>query len=283
MKFLLAFGLLACSFAVDRSMHRVKVANVSLAEADEGVVTFAQAMGKDMPRFQAAQAIATANAGAAAGSGDDDEYKFPEPLAATAGTSVAEGGTFEGGVDVAKYLTKIKKIDEQMMTMRKDIRQAILGCEKVTTLKAMYDGMIAERERLNQLKRKKILQAKLDKQNKDLNVVDRMADNLRDRFAELRRTQGALRENIQGTAEDLQSVMGAGGALPPINLRSPLANDMHETHGYQRQAVEQIQDGNLDRLVGFFKNALKMPIKNPADAGESASGSGSGSASAKSL
>ena len=50
-----------------------------------------------------------------------------------------------------------------------------------------------------------MLQAKLDKQNADLNVIDRMADNLRDRFSELRQTQSALRSNIQGTAEDLQN------------------------------------------------------------------------------
>jgi hypothetical protein len=220
---------------------------------------------KVMPRFAARAEAAAKMAStmqATAGGDDDDAYKFPEPAS---GTSVAEGGTFEGGVNVASFITKIKAIDEKMASSRKEIRAAILGCEKVTTLKAMYDSLIGERERLNQLKRKKILQAKLDKQNRDLMVVDRMADNLRDRFSEIRKTQGALRENIQGTAQYLQSVMGSGGNLPNVDIRTPLAGDMHETHGHQREAVEQIQDLNMNTLVKFFGNALHMPITNPAD------------------
>jgi len=249
--FVVALALVACAVAVERSsvMHRVRTANISLA--DENTVVFA-----DMPRFAQAQATAEA-----ATQGDFD---LPEPLGG--GPSVAEGGTFEGGVDVAKFITKIKSIDEKMIATRKGIKEAIKGCEKVSVLKGVYTSLSAERDRVSAQKRKKILQTKLDKQNSDLNVIDRMADNLRDRFSELRQTQSTLRSNIQGTAEDLQNVMGATSKPPAGPAKSPLANDMYDTHGEQVEGVKDVQDINLNKLVGFFKNALKMPIDKPGAA-----------------
>merc|ERR1712072_372384 len=247
MRVLSIIALVASAYAVERStaMHRVRVANISLADKD--TVIFAD---ESVPRFSAVHADLSSGV-----SGGD--FDLPPALDAS-------GPNTEMGVDVSKFNDKIKAIDDKMVETRKKIKAAIVGCEKVTLLKSAYTAMNSERDRIAAKKRKVVLQAKLDKQNADLNVIDCMADNLRDRFSELRQTQSALRSNIQGAAEALATVMGKASKTPAGPAKSQLVSDMYDSHKDQVANVGATQAGNLDKLVDFFKDTLHMPVEDPS-------------------
>ena len=58
---------------------------------------------------------------------------------------------------------------------------------------------------------------------------------------------------MQGTAEDLQSLMSSGNSIPKKAGPPPLVSAMMGDHEAQTDSIKQAQATNLNALVGFFK------------------------------
>jgi len=117
-----------------------------------------------------------------------------------------------------------------------------------------------QKEHLEKEKEKRILQAKLEKQMRDLTEINRMSRSLRQKFSELKHTQKLIKTKMSGTRSSLSQL---DADSEPIDTNA--LNEASENIGAEVDAMQKAQQDLLARAHTQNTNSVKSTIKTAND------------------
>jgi len=134
-----------------------------------------------------------------------DVITFREDSSHSGAASSSSAGSAEAGED-SEFDGQIAQVEEQMKRSKEQIKESQACAHKLNEQKAELRALNEQLENLNKEKQKQILQAKVDKQMKDLQEINRMTRALRNKFTELKRTQQMIKSKLTGTKSSLNQL-----------------------------------------------------------------------------
>jgi hypothetical protein len=114
------------------------------------------------------------------------------------------GGDAES--DTAEFDAQIEQINHDLKKLKGAIKESEECSRRLTEQQAEVRSLQEQKEHLEKEKEKRILQAKLEKQMKDLAEINRMSRSLRAKFSELKHTQKLIKTKMSGTRSSLSQL-----------------------------------------------------------------------------
>jgi len=176
--------VLACLFAV------------CVSAATEDIVSDVASVLENEPEVAKARFAEVHNPG--------DVITFRED-SSHSGAASSSASSSEGGED-SEFDGQIAQVEEQMKRTKEQIHESQACSQKLNEQKAELRALHEQLDNLRKEKEKQILQAKADKQMKDLQEINRMTRALRSKFTELKRTQQMIKSKLTGTKSSLNQL-----------------------------------------------------------------------------
>jgi len=147
--------------------------------------------------------------------------------------------------------------------MKHNVKRSEECSHKLTELQAELRTLNEQLDNLQKEKEKQILQAKLDKQMKDLSEINRMSRALRKKFSELKRTQQLIKSKLTGT----KSAMNQLEAAPDMTSdevnesTKDIVNEVDSMHKAQTDILGRAHKTNSKEVKKEITNANKINMQ----------------------
>jgi len=122
------------------------------------------------------------------------------------GASAADAHGSDADSDTAEFDAQIEQINHDLKKLKGAIKESEECSRRLTEQQAEVRSLQEQKEHLEKEKEKRILQAKLEKQMKDLAEINRMSRSLRAKFSELKHTQKLIKTKMSGTRSSLSQL-----------------------------------------------------------------------------
>jgi len=177
------------------------------------------------------------------GGGSDRAYKRPP------------SGDEENDADVAEFDAQIEQINQDLKKLREAIKESEECARRLSEQQAEVRSLQEQRDHLEKEKEKRILQAKLEKQMRDLAEINRMSRSLRTKFSELKHTQKLIKTKMTGTRSSLSQLDADSEPLDASTL-----NEAAENIGQEVDAMQKAQQDLLARSHSRNTKTVKNTI-----------------------
>jgi len=223
-----------------------------------GLCTFAVAI-RD-PDFNAANDIAQVLASEpAAASSRFAEVHTAADVITFRDDSKSEGSSSsslsDSGED-SEFDGQIAQVQEDIKRVKASIKETQECAHRLTEQQAQLRSLVEQRDNIQKEKEKTILQAKLDKQMRDLSEINRMSRALRNKFTELKRTQQMIKQKLTGTKSSLNQ-LDANPDLTTDDINESTKDIVSEV-----DAMHKAQSTILDSAHSSSHKTLKTEITN---------------------
>jgi DNA repair exonuclease SbcCD ATPase subunit len=151
---------------------------------------------------------------------------------------------------------QIEDLKKKLRTATAELKETEKVARKLPEIKAQIRQLEEQKEHLEKEKEKAILEAKLQKQMKDLAEINRMSRSLRTKFSELKRTQQLIKTRMTGTRSSLNQLENE----PPLDLGA--IKDAANRLGKEMDAMHAAQSRILTGTHKDAANEVKATIKN---------------------
>jgi len=158
---------------------------------------------------------------------------------ASSGSADGEDSEFDG---------QIAQVEEDIKRLKAQMKETLACAHRLNEQKAEHRALAEQRDNLQKEKEKQILQAKLDKQMKDLSEINRMSRALKTKFTELKRTQQMIKSKLTGTKSTLNQL----DANPDLS-----SDDVNESTKDIIQEVNSMQKAQSSILEGAHSKISK--------------------------
>lgn len=141
----------------------------------------------------------------------------------------------------AEYDGQIEDVKKQVKALRVAIKESEQCARHLTEQRAQLQSLDEQKEHLEKEKEKAILEAKLQKQMKDLAEINHMSRSLRTKFAELKRTQQLIKTRMTGTRSSLNQLDEMDTAVDLSGLTdtgNKLGADVDAMHAAQKRILD---------------------------------------------
>jgi predicted nuclease with TOPRIM domain len=165
------------------------------------------------------------------------------------------GGEDEGDADVAEFDAQIEQIDQDVKKLKEAIKESEEYARRLSEQQAELRSLQEQRDHLEKEKEKRILQAKLEKQMRDLAEINRMSRSLRTKFSELKHTQKLIKTKMTGTRSSLSQLDGDSEPVDASTL-----TEAAESIGQEMEAMQKAQDDILRQSQNRNKKAVKGAV-----------------------
>jgi len=165
------------------------------------------------------------------------------------------GGEDEGDGDVAEFDAQIEQIDQDVKKLKEAIKESEEYARRLSEQQAELRSLQEQRDHLEKEKEKRILQAKLEKQMRDLAEINRMSRSLRTKFSELKHTQKLIKTKMTGTRSSLSQLDGDTEPVSSSDL-----TEAAESIGQEMEAMQKAQDDILRQSQSRNKKAVKGAV-----------------------
>jgi chromosome segregation ATPase len=170
------------------------------------------------------------------------------------------GGGDDGDADVAEFDAQIDQIDQDTKKLKGAIKESEEYARRLSEQNAELRSLQEQRDHLEKEKEKRVLQAKLEKQMRDLAEINRMSRSLRTKFSELKHTQKLIKTKMTGTRSSLSQLDGDEPADPGSLNESvdTITQEMDAMQKAQDNILKQSQDRNRKAVKGAVLSANSM-------------------------
>jgi DNA repair exonuclease SbcCD ATPase subunit len=162
----------------------------------------------------------------------------------------------EGDADVAEFDAQIEQIQVDLKKLKEAIKESEECARRLAEQQAEVRSLQEQKEHLEKEKEKRILQAKLDRQMKDLAEINRMSRSLRTKFSELKHTQKLIKTKMSGTRNSLQQLDSDGDAAGGSEI-----GEAADAIGAEVDAMQKAQSEMLAREHHKNAQAVKGAVK----------------------
>jgi len=176
------------------------------------------------------------------------------------GGSHGGGGGDDGDADVAEFDAQIEQIDQDTKKLKAAIKESEEYARRLSEQNAELRSLQEQRDHLEKEKEKRILQAKLEKQMRDLAEINRMSRSLRTKFSELKHTQKLIKTKMTGTRSSLSQLDSDEPGDPGSLTESvdTITQEMEAMQKAQDNILKQSQDRNRKTVKGAVMSANNM-------------------------
>jgi len=191
--------------------------------------------------------------------GGQDTITFRDDGANSGGATErrSASGDDETDADVAEFDSQIEQINQDLRKLREAIKESEECARRLSEQQAEVRSLQEQKEHLEKEKEKRILQAKLEKQMRDLTEINRMSRSLRQKFSELKHTQKLIKTKMSGTRSSLSQL---DADAEPIDTNT--LNEASENIGAEVDAMQKAQQDLLARSHDQNTNSVKATIKS---------------------
>jgi len=180
-----------------------------------------------------------------------DMITFREGSSPSAGS-----GAFGADGEDSEFDGQIAQVEEDIKRLKLQIKETQQCAHRLPEQKAEYRALSEQRDNLQKEKEKQILQAKLDKQMKDLSEINRMSRALRSKFSELKHTQQMIKSKLSGTKSSLNQ-LDANPDLSTDDVNESTKDIIGEVNQMQKA-----QSSILDSAHSRISKDVKKEINN---------------------
>jgi len=166
------------------------------------------------------------------------------------------GGDDETDADVAEFDSQIEQINQDLRKLREAIKESEECARRLSEQQAEVRSLQEQKEHLEKEKEKRILQAKLEKQMRDLTEINRMSRSLRQKFSELKHTQKLIKTKMSGTRSSLSQLDSDN---EPVDNNA--LNEASEQIGAEVDAMQKAQQELLARAHNQNTASVKSTIQ----------------------
>jgi len=197
---------------------------------------------------------------------DTITFKEDSPSGGGGGGGGGSGGKGHGiddesEADVAEFDAQIEQIDQDLKKLKEAIKESEECARRLSEQQAEVRSLQEQRDHLEKEKEKRILQAKLEKQMRDLAEINRMSRSLRTKFSELKHTQKLIKTKMTGTRSSLNQLEDDGEPVDANALSEAAENigvEMDAMQKAQRELLKKTHSSNTKRVKGSILTANKM-------------------------
>jgi len=144
----------------------------------------------------------------------------------------------ENDADVAEFDGQIEQINNDLKKLKEAIKESEECARRLSEQQAEVRSLQEQRDHLEKEKEKRILQAKLEKQMRDLSEINRMSRSLRTKFSELKHTQKLIKTKMTGTRSSLSQLDADSEPLDASALSEAAENIGQEVDAMQKAQQE---------------------------------------------
>jgi DNA repair exonuclease SbcCD ATPase subunit len=167
-----------------------------------------------------------------------DTITFKDDGAAGAGAAPSSrprsSGDDETDADVSEFDAQIEQINNDLKKLKEAIKESEECARRLSEQQAEVRSLQEQRDHLEKEKEKRILQAKLEKQMRDLAEINRMSRSLRSKFSELKHTQKLIKTKMTGTRSTLSQLDADTEPLDTSALSEAADNISQEVDAMQK-------------------------------------------------
>lgn len=164
--------------------------------------------------------------------------------------------------DVSEFDAQLEQLEKDMKNLKVAIKETEECAKRLREQEAELRALKEQRDHLEKEKEKKILQAKLERQMRDLSEINRMSRSLRTKFNELKHTQKLIKTKMIGTRSSLNQL----DSEPEIDTDA--LQDSADMLGKQLDAMHKSQIAMLSsvhaRNEAHVKNEIETANKAQA-------------------
>jgi len=158
--------------------------------------------------------------------------------------------------DTSEFDSQIDQIERDIKNMKVSIKETEECAKRLREQEAELRALKEQKDHLEKEKEKKILQAKLERQMRDLAEINRMSRSLRTKFNELKHTQKLIKTKMVGTRSSLNQI-DSDPEVDPEALQ-----DSADTLGKQMDAMHKTQIAMLSSVHARNAHQVKNEIKS---------------------
>lgn len=148
----------------------------------------------------------------------------------------------------AEYDSQIAQVEADMKKLSENIKESSECARRLQEQEAEMRSLEEQKQHLGKEKEKRSLQVKLEKQMRDLSEINRMSRSLRQKFAELKRTQKIIKTKMTGTRTSLQQL---------DQEEDVTAGDLADHSSQLAGEVSSMQSTQQKVVAGAHQNSLK--------------------------
>jgi len=165
-------------------------------------------------------------------------------------------GCQEDGVDddTSEFDAQIEQIEKDVKNLKLAIKETEECAKRLQEQEAELRALKEQKDHLEKEKEKKVLQAKLERQMRDLAEINRMSRSLRTKFNELKHTQKLIKTKMIGTRSSLNQL----DSEPQID--SDMLSDSAAMLGKQMEAMHKSQLAMLSSAHARNEQHLKNEL-----------------------
>jgi len=156
----------------------------------------------------------------------------------------------------SEYDAQIEQVENDMKKLKENIKESEEACNRLREQQSELRSLEEQKSHLEKEKEKRVLQAKLERQMKDLEEINKMSRALRNKFAELKRTQKVIKAKMTGTRSSLNSLDNEPALDGDVVKAQPdnLASEMNS----MQEAQKKILNNAHTRQSSSLKAGLKQ-------------------------
>jgi len=163
-----------------------------------------------------------------------DVITFRESSAASSGSAGSSSSSADG--EDSEFDGQIAQVEEDIKRLKAQMKETHACAARLQEQKAEFRALAEQRDNLQKEKEKQLLQAKLDKQMKDLSEINRMSRALRSKFGELKRTQQMIKSKLTGTKSTLNQ-LDANPDLSTDDVNESTKDIIQEVNTMQKSSI----------------------------------------------
>ena len=169
-------------------------------------------------------------------------------------------GDDETDADVSEFDAQIEQINNDLKKLKEAIKESEECARRLSEQQAEVRSLQEQRDHLEKEKEKRILQAKLEKQMRDLAEINRMSRSLRSKFSELKHTQKLIKTKMTGTRSTLSQLDADTEPLDTSALSEAAENISQEVDAMQK-AQQDLLSRSHSRNTKQVKSSITTANK----------------------
>lgn len=171
----------------------------------------------------------------------------------------------------AEFDSQIAQVEADMKKLQENIKESTECARRLQEQQAEMRSLEEQKQHLQKEKEKRGLQVKLEKQMKDLSEINRMSRSLRQKFAELKRTQKIIKTKMTGTRTVLQQLDQEEDVTPQdlADHSNQLAGEVAGMQSTQQKVLANGHSKTLKDLkssLAAARSTHQENLKNPLGA-----------------
>jgi hypothetical protein len=162
--------------------------------------------------------------------------------------------------DTSEFDAQIEQLQKDIKNLKLAIKETEECAKRLREQEAELRALREQKDHLEKEKEKKILQAKLERQMRDLAEINRMSRSLRTKFNELKHTQKLIKTKLIGTRSSLNQIESEPEVDPEAlsDSADTLGKQMDAMHKTQIAMLSSVHSRNAATVKGDIKNANRL-------------------------